>query len=59
MAVFPPKINVYLADAFFVTPLDSFEDIAADSGFASSSQFAKKFKEITGTTPRAWLSIHS
>lgn len=38
---------------------DSFrnlEDIAAESGFSSSSQFVKKFKEITGTTPRAWLA---
>lgn len=40
-------------------PNRTLEDIAADSGFASSSQFVKKFKEITGTTPRAWLSIHS
>lgn len=32
------------------------EDIAADSGFSSSSQFVKKFKELTGTTPRAWLA---
>lgn len=35
------------------------EDIAADSGFASSSQFVKKFKELTGTTPRAWLADQS
>lgn len=37
-------------------PNRTLEDIAADSGFSSSSQFVKKFKEITGTTPRAWLS---
>ena len=37
-------------------PSRTIEDIAADAGFSSSSQFVKKFKEITGTTPRAWLA---
>lgn len=37
-------------------PTRTLEDIASDSGFASSSQFVKKFKEITGLTPRAWLA---
>lgn len=35
-------------------PEDKLEDIASRSGFASAAQFVRKFREITGETPRAW-----
>ena len=31
------------------------EDIALASGFSSGSQFSRKFKEIEGKTPNAWI----
>lgn len=31
------------------------EDIALASGFSSGSQFSRKFKEIEGVTPNAWI----
>ncbi len=37
-------------------PTRTLEDVAAESGFSNSSQFVKKFKEITGNTPRSWLA---
>ena len=36
-------------------PQDMLSNIAADSGFTSDSQLIKKFNEIVGMSPRAWL----
>lgn len=35
-------------------PDDKLEDIAGRCGFASAAQFVRKFREITGETPRVW-----
>lgn len=36
------------------SPELNLEDVAEQSGFASASQFVRKFKELTGTTPGAF-----
>lgn len=45
----------YAKQIMLKNPDEILEVTAEKSGFSSDSQFAKKFKELTGTSPKAWL----
>ncbi len=59
---FPEHINGmrvnYAKKLILDNPNASFADVASKSGFASDSQFSRKFKEITGQQPSAWRNLH-
>lgn len=48
------RIN-YAKEFMTANPQSKIEEIAEASGFSSGAQFCRKFKEIEGMTPNAWL----
>ena len=40
------------------TPMASLDEVAENCGYGSASSFAHRFKDVTGLTPRAWLSMY-
>lgn len=50
------RLRINYAKDYISTNRDAkLEDVALASGFSSGSQFSRKFKELEGITPHAWI----